>query len=171
MKEVMMNIALWIIAGLLAAVFLIAGANKLLIPQEKLAKAPGGGWVLDFSAGFVKALGAVEILGAVGLILPALLDIAPVLVPLAALGLALIMTGAAIVTFRRQEFKHVLLNLTYFALALFVAWGRFFGPESFTDRQDGLLLFSGLLLIFAAFVFLWFVGTLHGVLRGAGNPR
>jgi uncharacterized membrane protein len=125
MKEVMMNIALWIIAGLLAAVFLIAGANKLLIPQEKLAKAPGGGWVLDFSAGFVKALGAVEILGAVGLILPALLDIAPVLVPLAALGLALIMTGAAIVTFRRQEFKHVLLNLTYLALALFVAWGRF----------------------------------------------
>ena len=159
------------IAGLLAAVFLIAGANKLLIPQEKLAKVPGGGWVLDFSAGFVKALGAVEILGAVGLILPALLDIAPVLVPLAALGLALIMVGAAIVTFRRQEFKHVLLNLTYLALLVFVAFGRFFGPESFTDRQDGILLFSGLLLIFAAFVFLWFVGTLHGVLRGAGNPR
>ena len=166
-----MNIALWIVAGLLAAVFLLAGANKLLIPREKLAKAPGGGWVLDFSAGFVKALGAVEILGAVGLILPALLDIAPVLVPLAALGLALIMTGAAVVTFRRQEFKHVLLNLTYLALLVFVAFGRFFGPESFTDRQDGILLFSGLLLIFAAFVFLWFVGTLHGVLRGAGNPR
>ena len=166
-----MNIALWVIAGLLAAVFLIAGASKLLIPQEKLAKAPGGGWVLDFSAGFVKALGTVEILGAVGLILPALLDIAPILVPMAAVGLALIMVGAAIVTFRRQEFKHVLLNLTYLALLVFVAWGRFFGPESFTDRQDGILLFGGLLLIFAAFVFLWFVGTLHGVLRGAGNPR
>ena len=54
----------------MAAVFLIAGANKLLMPQEKLVKAPGGGWVLDFSAGFVKALGAVEILGAVGRILP-----------------------------------------------------------------------------------------------------
>src|ERR1022692_4217283 len=73
----LMNIALWIIAGFMATVFLAAGASKLLIPQEKLAKAPGGGWVLDFSAGFVKALGAVEILGAVGLILPALLDIAP----------------------------------------------------------------------------------------------
>ena len=166
-----MNLSLWIIAGLMAAVFLLAGANKLLIPQEKLAKAPGGGWVLDFSAGFVKALGAVEILGAVGLILPALLDIAPVLVPMAAVGLALIMVGAAIVTFRRQEFKHVLLNLTYLALLVFVAFGRFFGPESFTDRQDGILLLSGLLFIFAAFVFLWFVGTLHGVLRGAGNPR
>src|ERR1017187_1777979 len=126
----LMNIALWIIAGFMATVFLAAGASKLLIPQEKLAKAPGGGWVLDFSAGFVKALGAVEILGAVGLILPALLDIAPVLVPLAALGLGLIMIGAAIVEFRRREFKHVLGNLTYLALLAFVAWGRF-GPESF----------------------------------------
>jgi hypothetical protein len=125
-----MNTALWIIAGLMAAVFLFAGFNKLFIPREKLAKVPGGGWALDFSAGFVKTLGAVEILGAVGLILPALLDIAPVLVPLAATGLATIMVGAAIVTYRRQEFKHVLVNLTYLALAAFVAWGRF-GPESF----------------------------------------
>jgi uncharacterized membrane protein YphA (DoxX/SURF4 family) len=119
------NIALWIIAGLMATVFLFAGTTKLLIPREKLAKAPGGEWVLDFSADFVKALGALEILGAIGLILPALLDIAPILVPLAAVGLALIMVGAAIVSFRRQEFKHVLLNLTYLALAAFVAWGRF----------------------------------------------
>jgi len=109
----------------------LAGANKLVIPREKLAKAPGGGWVMDFSAGFVKALGAVEILGAVGLILPALLDIAPVRAPLAATGLATIMVGAAIVEFRRREFKHVLLNLTYLALLVFVALGRF-GPESFT---------------------------------------
>jgi hypothetical protein len=103
----------------------------LFIPREKLAKAPGGGWVLDFSAGFVKALGAVEILGAVGLIVPALLDIAPVLVPLAALGLGLIIIGAAIVELRRQEFKHVLLNLTYLVMAAFVAFGRL-GPWSFT---------------------------------------
>ena len=80
---------------------------------------------LELQPGFVKALGAVEILGAVGLILPALLDIAPVLVPLAATGLAAIMVGAAIVEFRRQEFKHVLVNLTYLAMAAFVAFGRF----------------------------------------------
>ena len=86
---------------------------------------------MDFGAGFVKALGALEILGAVGLILPALLGIAPVLVPLAALGLGLIMIGAAVVEFRRQEFKHVLVNLTYLVLIAFVAWGRFIGPESF----------------------------------------
>jgi hypothetical protein len=126
-----MNTALWTIAGLLATVFLVAGSNKLLIPREKLARAPGGGWVLSFSAGFVKALGMVELLGAVGLILPALLNIAPVLVPLAASGLATIMVGAAMVTYRRREFKHVLLNLIYLAMAAFVAFGRF-GPGSFT---------------------------------------
>ena len=59
-----MNLALWIVAGLLAAVFVLAGATKLFIPRKKLARAPGGGWVNDFSAGFVKTLGAVEILGA-----------------------------------------------------------------------------------------------------------
>src|SRR5258707_3965389 len=121
-----MNIALWIAAGLLAAAFVVAGVSKLVVPREKLASASGGGWVLDFSAGFVKALGTVEILGAIGLILPALLDIAPVLVPLAALGLGLIMSGAAIVEFRRREFKHGLGNLIYLALAAFVAFGRFF---------------------------------------------
>lgn len=126
-----MNIALWIIAGLLAAVFLIAGANKLFIPQQKLAKAPGGGWVLDFSGSFVKTLGAVEIVGAAGLILPAALGIGPILVPLAALGLAIIMTGAATVEFRRQEFKHMVLNLIYLALITFVACGRF-GFASFS---------------------------------------
>jgi DoxX-like family len=109
----------------------VAGATKLFVSPEKLARAPGGGWVNDFSAGTVKALGAVEILGAAGLILPAALDITPVLVPLAAVGLATIMLGAAIVMIRRHEFKHVLVNLTYLALAAFVAWDRF-GPGSFT---------------------------------------
>jgi hypothetical protein len=118
-----MNLALWIIAGVLAAAFLVAGATKLFIPQEKLAKAPGGGWVNDVSAGFVKALGAVEILGAFGLILPGALDVVPVLVPIAAVGIATIMVGAAIVTSRRQEYKHTLVNLTYLAFAAFVAWG------------------------------------------------
>jgi DoxX-like protein len=119
------HIALWIIAGLLAAIFLVAGTTKSFIPRQKLAKAPGGGWVLDFSDGFVKALGALEILGAVGLILPALLGIVPVLVPLAAVGLCLVMIGAAIVESRRHEFRHALLNLTYLAMAAFVAVGRF----------------------------------------------
>lgn len=125
-----MHTTLWIIGGLMAGVFLVAGSTKLFIPRDTLARAPGGGWVLDFSAGFVKALGAVEALGAAGLVLPALLDIAPTLVPMAAVGLGAIMVGAAIVEVRRRERAHALLNLTYLALLAFVAWGRF-GPEPF----------------------------------------
>jgi uncharacterized membrane protein len=126
-----MNTALWIVTGLLAALFLLAGANKLFIPYEKLARIPGAGWVNDFGPAFVKALGAAEILGAAGLLLPAVLGVAPVLVPLAAAGLAAIMVGAAIVSLRRQEPGHALLNLVYLALIAFVAWGRLLGPESF----------------------------------------
>lgn len=119
-----MNTALWIVAGIMAALFAFAGANKLFMPYDKLANAPGATWVNHFSPGFVKALGAIEIVGAVGLVLPAILDIAPVLVPLAAIGLALIMVGAATVTFRLHEYLHVLLNLVYLGLLVFVAWGR-----------------------------------------------
>jgi hypothetical protein len=126
-----MDLALWIIAGLLAAVFLLAGANKLILSKERLASAPGGGWVNDFSGRFIRVLGAVEVLGAAGLILPAALDIVPVLVPLAAVGLAAIMAGAAVVTFRREEFVHMSLNVTYLGLAAAVAFGRL-GPHSFS---------------------------------------
>jgi uncharacterized membrane protein YphA (DoxX/SURF4 family) len=126
-----MNLILWIIAGLLAVVYLTAGVGKLVVPKGKIATFRGGGWVEDFSAGSVKAIGALEVLAAVGLILPAALDIAPVLVPLAALGLVMIMAGAAITRIRRREFTFLVADLVYLALAGFVAWGRF-GPESFT---------------------------------------
>jgi uncharacterized membrane protein YphA (DoxX/SURF4 family) len=127
----MMNLALWIVTGLLAVLFLLAGGAKLIVPKEKLATGPGGGWVEDFSAGAVKTIGALELLAVVGLILPAVLDIAPVLVPLAAVGLALVMVGAIITRLRRHEAKVIVAELTYLAMAVFVAWGRF-GPESFT---------------------------------------
>src|SRR5919205_1202779 len=97
-----MNIALWIIAGLLAAIFAAAGLMKLTQPKEKLA-ASGMDWTEDFGAGTVKAIGALEVLAAVGLILPAALDVVPVLVPLAALGLVLLMAGAIVTHARRKE--------------------------------------------------------------------
>lgn len=120
-----MNIALWIVAGVLAAIFLLAGSAKLFIPREKLAAAPGGGWVWDFSGAFVKTLGALELLGVIGLILPAALGIAKILVPLAALGLGMVMVCAIVVESLRNEFKHVLVNLAYLTLAAFVVFGRF----------------------------------------------
>lgn len=122
-----MNIALWIVAGLLAAAFLIAGGNKLFVPYDKLRRTPGAGWANDFPAGFVKALGIVEIVGVVGLILPGALNIAPILVPIAATGLAVIMIGAGVTELRRHEPRHALINLLYFVLAIFVAAGRFAG--------------------------------------------
>jgi len=128
-----MNFALWIVAGLLAVVFLAAGAAKLVIPKEKMVTVGGAaaGWTQDVSDRFVKTIGALEVLAAVGLILPGALDIAPVLVPLAALGLVAVMTGAMITHGRRKEMLPVAANLTYLALAAFLAWGRF-GPEPFT---------------------------------------
>ncbi len=125
-----MNLTLWIVTGLLAVAYLIGGGGKLIMPKEKIAATPGGGWVEDFSAGTVKAIGILEMLAAVGLILPAALDIVPVLVPLAAVGLALIMVGAVITRLRRHEATAMVADLAYLALAGFVAWGRF-GPESF----------------------------------------
>jgi uncharacterized membrane protein YphA (DoxX/SURF4 family) len=130
MKELMMNLTLWIIAGLLAVVYLAAGIAKLIVPKEKLATAPAAGWIEDFSAGSVKAIGALEVLAAVGLVLPAAIDIAPVLVPLAAVGLVLLMAGATMTRIRRHETTPMVADLVYLALAGFVAWGRL-GPESF----------------------------------------
>lgn len=125
-----MNVALWIIAGLLAVACLAGGAKKLIQPREKLA-ASGWGWAEDFTAGTVKAIGVLEILAAAGLILPTALGIAPVVVPLAAVGLVLLMVGAIITHLRRHEARAVVVNLAVLALAAFVVWGRF-GPGAFT---------------------------------------
>jgi uncharacterized membrane protein YphA (DoxX/SURF4 family) len=119
-----MNVVLWIIAGVLAAAFLAAGAMKLLQPKDKLAGS-GMGWVNDFAEGPVKLIGALEILAAIGLILPALIHVAPVLVPLAALGLVLLMAGAAITHLRRKETQMVAVNAVLLILAVVVVWGRF----------------------------------------------
>ncbi|WP_395112933.1 DoxX family protein [Antrihabitans spumae] len=128
-----MNIALWIVAGLLAIAYVAGGGGKVVLTKEKLiALGPSAEWAEEFSTGGVKAIGALEVLAAVGLILPAVLDIAPVLVPLAASGLVLIMIGATITRIRRREYTLMALDLVYLALAAFVAWGRF-GPYSFTD--------------------------------------
>jgi hypothetical protein len=124
-----MNIVLWIIAGLLATAFLGAGIMKVLRPKEQLA-AQGMAYVEDFSAGTVKLIGTLEILAAIGLILPAVTGVAPVFVPLAALGLVLLMAGAAITHARRKEPKAIVINIVLLVLAAVVAWGRF-GPYAF----------------------------------------
>ncbi|MES5819458.1 DoxX family protein [Streptomyces sp. RG80] len=126
-----MNLALWIGTGLLAAVALAGGVTKTFVPREKLAVADGGAWTASHGDRFVKGLGVLELLAAVGLVLPAVTGVAPALVPVTAVCWTLLMVGAMITHGRLGEARFVALNAVYLVLAVFIAWGRF-GPEAFT---------------------------------------
>ena len=117
-----MNTVLWIIQGLLAAAFLMAGVMKMTQPKEKLGEQMA--WVEDFSANQIKLIGLLEALAAIGLIVPPLVN-APILTPLAAVGLVLTMIGAAVTHLRRGENQMIGINVVLFLLAAFVAYGRF----------------------------------------------
>lgn len=118
-----MEIALWIISGILAAAYLAAGIMKSLQPKEKLVGTLP--WVDDFSAGTVKFIGIAEFLGALGLILPWLTGIAPVLTPIAATALVIVQVLAIIVHLRRGEAKVIAFNIVLLLAALFVTIFRF----------------------------------------------
>lgn len=117
-----MNVALWIIQGVLALAFLASGSMKIIRPKPALA-ASGQGYVEDFSDGAVKGIGAAEVLGAIGIVLPQLTGIAPVLTPIAAAGLTIVMAGAVVTHVRRKEM--FVPPLVLGVLALFVAVMRF----------------------------------------------
>jgi uncharacterized membrane protein YphA (DoxX/SURF4 family) len=117
-----MNIALWIVQALLALAFGMAGLMKITQPKEKLAAQMG--WVEDFAPTTIKAIGVLEVLGAIGIILPWLTGILPWLTPLAALGLVLTMLGAMATHLRRHENQNIVVNAVLLLLAAFVAYGR-----------------------------------------------
>ncbi len=119
----MSETVLWIISGLLAVAFAMAGVMKIMQPKEKLAE--NMAWVEDFSDMQVRGIGIVELLGAIGLILPMLTGIAPILTPLAAVGLVLTMIGAAITHVRRGENQMIVPNVVLGALAVVAAVGWF----------------------------------------------
>lgn len=121
-----MNIVAWILSGLLAAFFLFAGGSKLATPRGKLLENPRMGWAEDFTSPQIKVIAGLEVLAAIGLILPWALDIAPVLTPLAAVGLALMMLGALVVHGRRHELRQALpVNSVMLLIAVVVAVIRF----------------------------------------------
>lgn len=126
-----MNLALWITAGLLALIALAGGVSKVFVPKARLAELHGGGWTANAPDWFVKTLGVLELLAAVGLTLPAVVDVAPMTVPVTAICWVLLMVGAMVTHGRRGEVPFIALNYVYLMLAAFIAWGRF-GPESFT---------------------------------------
>lgn len=126
-----MNTALWIVAGLLAVVYVGSGGLKVIARKETIAATgPAAGWTEGFKPGTIKTIGVFEVLGGLGLILPPALGIAPDLMPLAALGLAMIMVGAAVTRISRHEYTLMTVDLAYLVLISFVLWGRL-GPEAF----------------------------------------
>jgi uncharacterized membrane protein YphA (DoxX/SURF4 family) len=118
-----MNMVLWIVQILLALAFAMAGIMKVTQPIDRLETRMG--WVKDVGTRGVRLIGSLEILGALGLILPAVTGIWPWLTPLAATGLALTMVGAMITHGRRGEYSSIVANLVLLLLALFVVYGRF----------------------------------------------
>ncbi len=118
-----MNTILWILQILVALVFLVTGAAKVLIPKDKLKGKMS--WVEDAPESTAKIIGGLEILGAVGLILPALTGILPWLTPLAAVGLMLTMIGAIATHVRLSEYSHLAVPIILLVLAAFIAYGRF----------------------------------------------
>ncbi len=126
-----MNVALWIAAVVLALGIGVSGLLKVVFGREKLTSNPRMAWAQDLTDPKFRTIGSLEFLGALGVILPALTGIAPVLVPLAAVGLALIMIGAMVFHVRRGDGAASLVPpLVFTLLAIFVAWGRF-GMYSF----------------------------------------
>lgn len=116
-----MNIALWVAQGLLAAAFFMAGFMKITTPIDDLA-ANGMSFVNTFSEEMVRFIGISEVLGGIGLIFPALLRIKPILTPIAAIALTIVMVLAAI--YHISVGEPPVPNIILFSLAAFVAWGR-----------------------------------------------
>ena len=117
-----MNIALWIVQVLLGGMFLMAGVMKAF--QYERAKASLF-WVKDVPRGLVTFIGISELLGGLGLLLPAITGILPWLTPLAGAGLALVMVLAIGFHASRREAQAIGFNAVLLVLAAFVAYGRF----------------------------------------------
>jgi hypothetical protein len=113
-----MTYALWIVQGLLAALFLFAGGVKLVLPLDKLTGP------MPLPGLFIRFIGVVEVLGAIGLILPGLLRIRPSLTSLAALGLVIVMIGATAYNVAAGDVASSLITVVVGLLAAFVAYGR-----------------------------------------------
>jgi uncharacterized membrane protein len=118
------DVALWVVAGLLSAIFLMAGIMKMTQAKEQLAEKMG--WVEHYEPRAIKLIGLLEVLGAIGLILPAVTNTVPILTPLAAIAITLLMVGAMSRHLSRgNETQMVVMNMVFLLMALFVAWGRF----------------------------------------------
>lgn len=118
-----MNTTLWILQSLIGLTFLYSGINKSIFSEEKLV-ASGQTGVEGLPMRLIRFIGIVEILGAIGIILPLLLNILPGLTVISAIGFAVIMILAARIHYKRREYKTVFINFIILLMCLFIAYGR-----------------------------------------------
>ena len=117
-----LNVILWIAQVVLAVMFIMAGFMKATMPIEQLS--PSLPWTKDVPVWLVRFIGTSGFLGALGLILPSILRIKPILKPLAALGIIAIIVMAAIFHVTRTEFSGVVFTVILASVAAFIGWGR-----------------------------------------------
>jgi len=122
-----MDTVITVIQVFLTLGFAVSGLLKLTIPYAKFAKLPGATWVSDFRPGHIRLIGVLEVCAAVGMTIPLFLHSLTMLLPLAAVGLALVMAGAMATHLRRTEYWHMVVNLIYLGLAMFLAYGKLVG--------------------------------------------
>jgi uncharacterized membrane protein YphA (DoxX/SURF4 family) len=119
-----MNALLWTLSIVLAAVYVVSGSSKLVAPRERLLAVPGMGWIENTPMQRVRAIGSLEVAGAIGVIVPWASGILPVLTPLAAWGLAAVQVGAIQTHLSRGERGHLWFNVVLLIAAIVVATGR-----------------------------------------------
>lgn len=118
-----MNTFLWIITVILAVLTFVPGMVKVVQPREKLLEKMA--WANDFSRNQIRAIGGLEVVAAVALIVPGIVGFVPVLVPLAACGIALLQVGAIFTHLKRREGAFIAINVIMIVLSVVIAWGRF----------------------------------------------
>jgi putative oxidoreductase len=118
-----LNITIWIVQGITATLMVISAFMKIATPISKLSAR--WKWTGELPETVVRLLGVLDLLGGIGIIVPALLKIKPGLTPLAALGVVLLMTSASVFHISRGEASVIGFNIILMLLASFIAWGRY----------------------------------------------
>jgi hypothetical protein len=125
--DLIMDTAITVIQVVLTLIFTSGGLLKLTLPYAKFTKLPFQPWANDFQPEHIKLIGVIEACAAVGMIVPLFLPSLTMPMPLVAVGMALVMSGAMATHLRRSEYLNMVGNLTWLGLALFVAYSRLVG--------------------------------------------
>src|SRR5215213_7281658 len=122
-----MNTAITVIQVFLVIGFTVGGLSQLIVPYAKYTKLPFQAWANDFKPWHIKLIGALKLSATLGMIASLFLPSLTMLIPLAAVGIALVMAGAMATHLRREEYPNIVGNLVFLGAALFVAYGRLVG--------------------------------------------